>query len=983
MLSAIPAVATAHLVQDWVVQAGGGSPSNHSDDRACALDLNSNGTRVFVVGQRAWPQADWRHGICAGYDASNGFEAWRESLNEARYSNYTAVKYNRVNGLVYVVGSRSASPGTDWDFLTLALNPADGHEDYIAPAWNTAVFDELKAIDIDPSTGNVYVTGVTTNYSNQNIVVMAYNSDLTPRWGTPQTIDLTASDVCCGIVYDNGYVYVGGTTFGSPSKYLIAQFNAANGTPGTQWDYVGMAHGMAADRSTHTIYLTGEDYSSPYINCVTMRIQNNTALSPLVFHASVGDNDCGLAATVAANHTLWIAGREWDASGREYGVSLSYANGTGSPNWRVCAGGSFNRNMYTAVATGEGNRPYFTGAYRRGSASPYSSDYLTVARDRNSTWHNAQLYNGTGDSYDTSRAIAVYGFDVYVTGWAQGPGPSTGVDWDFATIKYKFIAPYFMAWNDPLPAAAIPSNQSITPSVFLFSDDSMQRNVRIVYGITEATRGQVFVCTSGAATPYPGDSLRVTFATWAAPHDAGRYAMTCSIYTIGDSTGECEVQTDSFTVTASATPGWQSLADLPTGPRGKRVKDGAALVAGAQHGDTAHVIALKGNKTSEMYSYNTLTGGWQIVTDTPCPPPSRGYRYSGLMAATPASYQSKHARDDQSTTVGSKVLIRENPGRIDIVVHDDADTGWTAHEVPSGIGPFKKGSALTAVLVATPTDTLRHAFALLGSGRTDFYRYTVETNAWAAMTSAPLGTSGKGYKDGSCLTSDGENTVYALKGNYNEFYAYNVATNSWTAKTSLPLVGTMGKKKKAGSGAAMTWLNGSVYVQKGKNTAEVWHYDPMADAWTQVEDMPLGPNGKKVKGGGALAAVDGSLYAFKGNNTLEFYRYTPLTADGSQPAANGRQVLSDKRSTVAGLRLAVSPNPFSGASRVSLSLPRSGAYSVRLYDAGGRLVRAVQKGHAQAGMLSFQLKSSGLPGGIYLLRLETQGNTLSTKVVIE
>jgi hypothetical protein len=86
-----------------------------------------------------------------------------------------------------------------------------------------------------------------------------------------------------------------------------------------------------------------------------------------------------------------------------------------------------------------------------------------------------------------------------------------------------------------------------------------------------------------------------------------------------------------------------------------------------------------------------------------------------------------------------------------------------------------------------------------------------------------------------------------------------------------------------------------------------------------------------------------------------------------------------------GLSLSVSPNPAKGQVRISLS--EEGAYSLRLYDAAGRMVRELgqeQKGgQPERVTLTSFVWVPDVPSGIYFLRLEAGGKALTEKLVIK
>ena len=159
---------------------------------------------------------------------------------------------------------------------------------------------------------------------------------------------------------------------------------------------------------------------------------------------------------------------------------------------------------------------------------------------------------------------------------------------------------------------------------------------------------------------------------------------------------------------------------------------------------------------------------------------------------------------------------------------------------------------------------------LKGSGTFEFYRYQ--------RSGQRLGDHGqraaRGPRPGrirraSCLTYDGADSIYCLKGTYDEFFVYSVAGRTWQTRDTLPK-GYF--RKKVGDGAGMAYAGGTVYALKGNNTNEMWLYPTWSRVWSAGTAMTAGA--KRVKGGGALVAVPDvfGLFAFRGNNTWEFWK---------------------------------------------------------------------------------------------------------------
>lgn len=78
----------------------------------------------------------------------------------------------------------------------------------------------------------------------------------------------------------------------------------------------------------------------------------------------------------------------------------------------------------------------------------------------------------------------------------------------------------------------------------------------------------------------------------------------------------------------------------------------------------------------------------------------------------------------------------------------------------------------------------------------------------------------------------------------------------------------------------------------------------------------------------------------------------------------------------------VFPNPVVSSTTIQYDLMRSATTRLSLYDAAGRLVRTLDGGHRSPGRHRFDLSADGLPGGVYLYRLETTAGAESGKLMI-
>jgi N-acetylneuraminic acid mutarotase len=516
------------------------------------------------------------------------------------------------------------------------------------------------------------------------------------------------------------------------------------------------------------------------------------------------------------------------------------------------------------------------------------------------------------------------------------------------------------------PAETLDSSVAIVPSASISNFSSVSISGTAYFVITNGPT--IAYSDNQAASLTPGQALTVTFTTWAKPHLPGTYSTRCSTYVAGDQNHANDALTGSVTITGavSVTPGWTRKADMPAGPKTKNVKDGCCL-AYYFDGELSYVYAPKGNNRCEFYQYDMRNNTWAAKESVP--------------AIGRAGKKKAVKKGASITELGGTLYLAKGNNSVEFWAYRPGAPGvWTqVSDVPPGAKTVREGSGAVGVARG---DTA-FVYFLKGSGTQEFYRYNTTNNAWEALTPAPLGTSNKTFKNGSCIAYDGDNTIYALKGSYNELFAYDVDSNAWAARTALPLIGREGKKRKVKDGAGLAWYDGAVYALKGGNTYEFWTYNPVADHWTQSDDILTGA-GKRVKGGGALvcASASATLFATKGNNTLEFYSYGPLAAYESRLTAGGPNEMSDSQLSTFNLKLSAVPNPFSGTTTINYSLPKAGNISLTLYDITGALVTTLVKGYHGTGATSFILQPSALPSGIYVLRLDTDDAAVSRKLIV-
>jgi len=137
-----------------------------------------------------------------------------------------------------------------------------------------------------------------------------------------------------------------------------------------------------------------------------------------------------------------------------------------------------------------------------------------------------------------------------------------------------------------------------------------------------------------------------------------------------------------------------------------------------------------------------------------------------------------------------------------------------------------------------------------------------------------------------------------------------------------------------------------------------------------------------------------SLYAFiwlplkvPYNPALPFLTNGVLFCARGALANTGIQEETIQPDPIQNLRMSFSPNPFSAEAKVSFYLPRATFASVNVYNLKGQLVKnltgkTMEKGEHTLSWNGTDDRQKQLPSGIYLIRLEDRGFSLTKKVFL-
>ncbi|MEO0074776.1 MAG: T9SS type A sorting domain-containing protein [candidate division WOR-3 bacterium] len=201
----------------------------------------------------------------------------------------------------------------------------------------------------------------------------------------------------------------------------------------------------------------------------------------------------------------------------------------------------------------------------------------------------------------------------------------------------------------------------------------------------------------------------------------------------------------------------------------------------------------------------------------------------------------------------------------------------------------KDGGSMTVV----PSGINTGIYAFHGNKSRVFRKYVPsEKGTWTELESIPFGyklpmteppkINKKKIGKGAALCYDGNNIIYAVKGNgTREFWAYylssvdTIPADTWIA---LPYLENSSKPLKGGT--SMLYYNGSVYILAGGqkvNDNNFFKFNVLENSWTTLTKTTFEPDNKPFKDGSCIVRYGDTIYALKGggkNNYVYAYSIT-------------------------------------------------------------------------------------------------------------
>ncbi|MBL7085578.1 MAG: T9SS type A sorting domain-containing protein [Candidatus Cloacimonetes bacterium] len=360
---------------------------------------------------------------------------------------------------------------------------------------------------------------------------------------------------------------------------------------------------------------------------------------------------------------------------------------------------------------------------------------------------------------------------------------------------------------------------------------------------------------------------------------------------------------------------------------------------------------------NELWAYNKDNSQWE-KKESDNPPPRR-HRHASVK------------NNDKMITFFGRGLS----GLLsDIWQYDIPTDTWT--ELPSGGASLPEAREYHSATTIGDYVYFGGGLDSNGLGKSDFWKYHLETGIWTQIAEHPGACAGHGafHHNGLFYVFGGYEPEYSSY--RNDIWCYDPAANSWDFVNA----GGDSPSERAFF-AAVQDMMGNLLIFGGRNETRTiamsdnYKFDVSTSTWTQLADGPA------ISDAAAVYVNETSIYLFGGlnefgNATNDLWKYNPSNDTWEEIVGiNGPEIIAPSR-----VSLFAYPNPFNPTTKIKYELKMSGYIELIIFNIKGELVSTLVKDYQNTGNHSViwngdDDKSSSVSSGVYLYKLNVNGKT--------
>ena len=392
-------------------------------------------------------------GNAIAVDASGNVYVTGHSYNAALNKDYVTIKYNSAGvqqwtafyngaanlddeglgittdatGNVYVTGS--STNATDKDYLTVKYNSAGVQQWAMAFDRTPGSNDYAKDIKVDGS-GNVYISGLSDDAGNLDLATVQYDNSGVQQWAAVYNGPANGLDQYAGMVIDaSGNTFVGGTASLLTGQGFVAikydntgsQVFAStyNETPTS----VDLAYATTVDGSGN-IYMTGFSSDAGISSVASIKFDNTGILQWSSLYTGPLGSDNGNSIITDAPGNVYVSGETMDPVENGNFVTIKY-NSAGVQQWiKFYNGTSSSTDVPTGIYLDAAGAVYVAGQSDNVPTNmdfgvvKYSLTPLSATQSQTDLTCNA-VCNGT------ATVVASGGIAPYTYSWTSGGNAAT------------------------------------------------------------------------------------------------------------------------------------------------------------------------------------------------------------------------------------------------------------------------------------------------------------------------------------------------------------------------------------------------------------------------------------------------------------------------------------------------------------------------------------------------------------------------------